>query len=65
MLYLVSRKEGKMERKIIRCVDCGKDFPFEAGEIQFYKNKGLIEPKRCKTCRDFRKGTIASEVKHD
>ena len=60
-----TRKEGKMERKKIKCVDCGKDFPFEVGEIQFYKSKGLIEPKRCKACRALRKSTIASEVKND
>jgi len=54
-----------MEGKIIRCVDCGENFIFEVGEIQFYKNKGLIEPKRCKACRALRKSTIVSEVKHD
>ncbi len=59
-----------MEGKIIQCVDCGKDFLFEAGEIAFYKSKGLIEPKRCKACRTLRKSTIAnspiaSEVAND
>ncbi len=53
-----------MEGKNIRCIDCGEDFPFEAGETQFYKSKGLIEPKRCKACRVLRKSTIASEVKN-
>lgn len=54
-----------MEGKTIKCMDCGGDFPFEAGEVQFYQSKGLIEPKRCKACRTLRKSTIVSEVKHD
>lgn len=38
------------------CKDCGKPFIMEYGEVQFYKNKGLHVPRRCKACRDKRKG---------
>lgn len=55
--------------KTICCVDCGKDFVFSSGEQAFFnsKNPPLAEPKRCKACRDYRRGTIhpptTSEVK--
>ena len=42
--------------KSIRCVSCGEDFTFTAGEQEFYKNRGLEhEPTRCKNCREARK----------
>jgi len=42
--------------KSIRCVTCGQDFTFTAGEQEFYKNRGLEhEPTRCKNCREARK----------
>ena len=33
------------------CVDCGKCFTLSTRELQFYKEKGLQEPKRCAACR--------------
>ena len=45
------------EDKTLKCVDCGEDFIFTAGEQEFYQEKGFQnEPKRCKTCRDAKKG---------
>jgi CxxC-x17-CxxC domain-containing protein len=42
--------------KWIKCVDCGEDFPFTAGEQAFYASKGLTNaPTRCKKCREARK----------
>ena len=42
--------------KSIRCVSCGEDFTFTAGEQEFYKTRGLEhEPTRCKNCREARK----------
>src|SRR5262245_48969285 len=44
--------------KSIRCVSCGEDFTFTAGEQEFYKNRGLEhEPTRCKNCREARKAS--------
>jgi CxxC-x17-CxxC domain-containing protein len=44
--------------KSIRCVSCGEDFVFTAGEQEFYKNRGLEhEPTRCKNCREARKAS--------
>lgn len=37
------------------CVDCGEGFLFSAGEQNFFKTKGFVEPKRCPKCREKRK----------
>ena len=41
--------------KIIKCQDCGEEFILNEGEQEFYNKKGLVEPKRCKSCREKRK----------
>lgn len=38
------------------CKDCGKEFYMTYKEVQFYKDKELSLPKRCKECRAKRKG---------
>jgi CxxC-x17-CxxC domain-containing protein len=44
------------EDQRIKCVDCGEDFIFTAGEQSFYREKGLTNaPTRCKSCREKRK----------
>ncbi len=38
--------------KVLRCVDCGKDFVFTAGEQLFFHDKQFHnDPKRCKGCK--------------
>ena len=38
--------------RVLKCVDCGTDFIFTAGEQQFYHDKDFKnEPKRCKACK--------------
>jgi hypothetical protein len=44
-----------MEDKLLECVDCGQSFTFSAGEQEFYQQRGMTEPKRCKPCRQARK----------
>jgi CxxC-x17-CxxC domain-containing protein len=40
------------EDRVLKCVDCGSDFEFTAGEQQFYHEKDFKnEPKRCKSCK--------------
>lgn len=47
----------ELQDKTLTCIDCGKSFVFTAGEQQFYSEKGFEnEPKRCKECRDRKKG---------
>ena len=42
--------------QVIKCVDCGEEFLFTAGEQAFYREKGLTHaPTRCKRCREQRK----------
>ena len=38
--------------RFLKCVDCGSEFVFTAGEQAFYADKGFRnEPKRCKGCK--------------
>ena len=39
----------------LSCTDCSGGFIWSKGEQEFYKDKGLQEPKRCKICRRARK----------
>ena len=39
------------EDKEIACVDCGREFTWSANDQQFYEEKQLSAPKRCKECR--------------
>ena len=39
----------------LTCRDCGRQFVFTAGEQEFYRERGMSEPKRCETCREARK----------
>ncbi|MBN1485471.1 MAG: zinc-ribbon domain containing protein [Chloroflexia bacterium] len=44
------------EDMVLRCIDCGAEFVFTAGEQSFYSEKGLLnEPRRCPDCRDRRR----------
>src|SRR4051812_20744472 len=50
------------EDQRIKCVDCGEEFIFTAGEQAFYASKGLTHaPTRCKRCREQRKGRDGAE----
>ena len=33
------------------CIDCGADFVLTPGEEQFFRDKGINEPKRCNRCQ--------------
>jgi CxxC-x17-CxxC domain-containing protein len=42
----------EFQDKILKCVDCGSDFVFTAGEQLFFHDKQFKnEPKRCKNCK--------------
>lgn len=48
------------EDRQLKCVECGEEFLFTAGEQTFYREKGLTHaPTRCKRCREARKGGSA------
>ena len=40
------------------CKDCGETFYMTFNEVEFFKNKELHVPKRCKKCRDKRKNGV-------
>ena len=41
--------------KQIKCIDCGTEFVFTAGEQMFFHDKKFTnEPKRCKSCKEKR-----------
>ncbi len=49
--------EQRMEYhdKVLKCVECGAEFVFTAGEQMFFADKGFKnEPKRCKACKAHR-----------
>lgn len=46
----------------IKCVECGEEFLFTAGEQAFYQEHNLTHaPTRCKRCRTNRKGARGAE----
>ena len=53
---VASLREGKpaMEftDKVLKCIDCGSEFIFTAGEQLFFHDKDFKnDPKRCKQCK--------------
>ena len=51
--------------KIIKCCNCGSSFDLTNKEIQFYKEKNLSLPKRCKNCRNNKKSTPPVNSSHN
>jgi CxxC-x17-CxxC domain-containing protein len=47
---------GDGQDKTLTCVDCGVQFTFTARDQAFYDERGFQAPRRCKNCRDKRKG---------
>ena len=42
----------EFQDKVLKCIDCGTDFIFTAGEQLFFHDKQFKnEPKRCKACK--------------
>lgn len=53
LLAIIKRffKGSSENDRMLQCVQCKKQFVFEAGEQEFFREKGLSEPKRCARCR--------------
>ncbi len=53
--FRVGQERGifmEFQDKVLKCVDCGADFVFTAGEQLFFHDKQFRnEPKRCKNCK--------------
>ncbi len=51
----------EFQDKVLKCVDCGTDFIFTAGEQLFFHDKQFRnEPKRCKACKSKRVAVLNS-----
>lgn len=51
----------EFQDKVLKCVDCGADFIFTAGEQLFFHDKQFKnEPKRCKTCKSKRVAVLGA-----
>lgn len=51
----------QFQDRTLKCVDCGGDFVFTAGEQLFFHDKQFRnEPKRCKPCKAKRLATIGA-----
>ena len=45
----------EFQDRVLKCVDCGEDFVFTAGEQIFFHDKQFKNlPKRCKACKQKR-----------
>jgi len=47
-----SRQYSVLEDVRIKCIICGRNFIFTAGEQKWYKSRGYSNPKRCPACRE-------------
>jgi CxxC-x17-CxxC domain-containing protein len=51
----------EFQDKVLKCVDCGTDFVFTAGEQLFFHDKQFKnEPKRCKSCKSKRVAVLGA-----
>jgi len=58
----------EFQDKVLRCVDCGSDFVWTAGEQAFFADKQFRnEPKRCRTCKSQRgtRPAASSSMSHE
>ncbi len=51
----------EFQDKVLKCIDCGMEFVFTAGEQSFFYDKQFKnEPKRCKGCKNKRVAVLGS-----
>jgi CxxC-x17-CxxC domain-containing protein len=51
----------EFQDRTLKCVDCGADFVFTAGEQLFFHDKQFRnEPKRCKSCKAKRTSALGN-----
>ena len=51
----------EFQDKVLKCIDCGSDFIFTAGEQLFFHDKQFKnEPKRCKACKTRRVSVLGA-----
>jgi len=51
----------EFQDKVLKCIDCGTEFIFTAGEQLFFHDKQFKnEPKRCKACKTKRVSVVGT-----
>jgi len=51
----------EFQDKLLKCMDCGTEFVFTAGEQLFFQDKRFKnEPKRCKNCKTKRVAVLGA-----
>ena len=51
----------EFQDRMLKCIDCGSDFVFTAGEQLFFHDKQFRnEPKRCKACKTRRVSVLGA-----
>jgi CxxC-x17-CxxC domain-containing protein len=51
----------EFQDKVLKCIDCGNEFIFTAGEQLFFHDKQFKnEPKRCKACKTKRVSVLGA-----
>jgi ssDNA-binding Zn-finger/Zn-ribbon topoisomerase 1 len=55
------RNGNNYQDKELKCVECGGQFTFSAGEQDYYAQRSFSQPKRCPNCRAERKQRQARE----
>jgi CxxC-x17-CxxC domain-containing protein len=51
----------EFQDRVLKCIDCGEDFVFTAGEQLFFHDKNFKNlPRRCKACKQGRTATPAA-----
>jgi CxxC-x17-CxxC domain-containing protein len=55
--------ETVMPDQEITCAECGSTFTFTEREQEYYTERNLSQPKRCKTCRDARRANFGSSTR--
>ena len=53
----------EFQDKVLKCVDCGSEFVFTAGEQLFFHDKQFKnEPKRCRNCKSKRVTALGDPI---
>src|SRR5215831_13565488 len=56
----------EFQDKMLKCVECGADFVFTAGEQMFFQEKNFRnEPKRCRSCKAKRVSVFTAPRQHN
>jgi len=50
-------EEYNEQDQLLNCSDCGAEFAFTGRDQAFYRERGFAPPRRCRNCRQKRKGS--------